>query len=212
MGKTEKPSANKTTPILRLREAMSNGASATEIAAVAAEVDALLAAEHERVYRVCLKFLGNPDTAKDAAQDVMVKAYAKLPEFRGDSSLSTWLYSIARYHCFYIRRQTRNMLDDENFGQLLDDNPGALTILRRDERIALFQEAAEAVLTPLERKAVHLRYVEMVSQDQLTELLGLDNASGGRGLLQRCRRKLEREIRRRLEEMGHGTSFVRRTL
>ena len=68
--------------------------------------------------------------------------------------------------------------------------------------------AAKRGLTSEEQEAVYLRYVEGMPQDAITEMLGLEG-SGARGLLQRCRRKLGRELRDQLEQMGHGTSFIR---
>lgn len=55
---------------------------------------------------------------------------------------------------------------------------------------------------------MHLRYVEEVGLDEITLLLGLTEASGARGVLQRCKRKLARELGRRLQELGQGPSLV----
>jgi RNA polymerase sigma factor (sigma-70 family) len=85
-----------------------------------------------------------------------------------------------------------------------------LSRLRERERRELLRVAAAAVLDPREQEAVQLRYVDGLSQDSITALLGLEG-SGARGLLQRCRRKLGQELRRRLDAMGHGPSFVRKT-
>ena len=62
------------------------------------------------------------------------------------------------------------------------------------------------------QEAVALRYVEHLPVDEITSLLGLTDKSGARGVLQRCKRKLKRELSRRLAELGHGTSFVRGSL
>src|SRR5689334_16903611 len=45
----------------------------------------------------CLRGLGVPQAAlDDAAQEVFVVVHRRLPEFRGESSLRTWLYAIVR--------------------------------------------------------------------------------------------------------------------
>jgi len=198
--------------IMRLAEAMLTRGKPGEQARAAAAVDALFRAEQGRVYAICLKFLGHAEWAHDAAQDVMLIAYSKLPEFRGQSSFRSWIYGIARFRCYDLRRKKREALSDDGFNEIVDEDPSALSQLRRRERMLLMREAAAAVLDATEQRAVHLRYVEQVSQDEIARLLNLESASGGRGLLQRCRRKLNREIRRRLEEMGHGSSFVRSTV
>ena len=57
------------------------------------------------------------------------------------------------------------------------------------------------------RVAGYLRYVEGLSQEEITVILRLESATGGRGLLQRCRRKLERELREELARIGHRSTF-----
>ena len=43
--------------------------------------------------------LGDPTQAEDATHDVFLKAYRKLGEFKGRSSVRTWLYRITINHC-----------------------------------------------------------------------------------------------------------------
>jgi RNA polymerase sigma-70 factor (ECF subfamily) len=136
-------------------------------------------------------------------------AWVKLPEFRGDSSFGTWLYGISRNLCFRaMRKRGENLLAADGVVEEADPRASALSTLRRREREDLLRRAS-LVLQPLEQEAVHLRYVEHLPQDRITEVLGLESASGARGLLQRCRRKLGREMNRLLGELGHGTSFIR---
>lgn len=46
------------------------------------------------VYNLALRLVGNPSDAEDLAQDSLIRALRALPGFRGDSSLSTWVYRI----------------------------------------------------------------------------------------------------------------------
>ena len=46
------------------------------------------------VYNLALRLVGNPTDAEDLAQDALLLALKALPNFRGDSSLSTWMYRI----------------------------------------------------------------------------------------------------------------------
>ncbi|MCC6488276.1 MAG: sigma-70 family RNA polymerase sigma factor [Candidatus Hydrogenedentes bacterium] len=49
----------------------------------------------DRVYNVVYRFLGNRDDALDVSQEVFVRAYRGIGEFRGNAQVYTWLYSIA---------------------------------------------------------------------------------------------------------------------
>jgi RNA polymerase sigma-70 factor (ECF subfamily) len=179
--------------------------------ALAARIDALFAACQGRVYAVCRRMTGSEEAALDLAQDTLLTGYRKLHDFRGESAFGTWLYGIARGLCMNAIRRKREVLSEDGLIEAGDPSASVLAGLRREERDELVRQAA-ASLTPLEQEAIHLRYVEDVPQERITELLGITQASGARGVLQACRRQLARELRARLEQMGHGTSFFRASL
>jgi RNA polymerase sigma-70 factor (ECF subfamily) len=49
----------------------------------------------DRVYRLAWRMAGDETLARDFTQDTFIRAFDKLADFRGDSSLATWLHSIA---------------------------------------------------------------------------------------------------------------------
>lgn len=49
----------------------------------------------QKIVHTCYGIIGNMDDARDIAQDVFVDIWQKIDSFRGDSSLSTWIYRIA---------------------------------------------------------------------------------------------------------------------
>lgn len=68
----------------------------------------LVRAHQSRVRLVCLTFLGSAAEADDAAQDVFVKAFQALPDFKGDASFGTWIVRIADNYCRdVLRKRTR---------------------------------------------------------------------------------------------------------
>lgn len=171
-------------------------------------LDALFASCQTRVYALCRRMTGSEEAALDLAQDTLLTGYRKLPDFRGDSAFGTWLYGIARGLCMNAIRRKREMLSEDGVLETGDPSASVLAGMRREEREELVRQAA-AALSPLEQEAVHLRYVEDMPQDRITEVLGITQASGARGVLQRCRRILARELKARLDALGHGTSFLR---
>jgi RNA polymerase sigma-70 factor, ECF subfamily len=179
---------------------------------LADEIDALFAAHQARVYGVCRHMVRDPEQAQELAQEVLLTAWRRLPEFRGEAAFSTWLYSIARHTCFNAIRKRQELLSDDGVLESTDPAAGVMSSLHRHQRQELLRLAAEAVLDPLEQEAVHLRYVEQLPQETITDLLDISDASGARGVLQRCRRKLGRELRGRLATLGHGSTFMRGSL
>jgi len=47
------------------------------------------------MYRLALRFLGNPDDAQDACQEVLIRVVTRLGTFEGRSKFSTWAYTVA---------------------------------------------------------------------------------------------------------------------
>jgi RNA polymerase sigma-70 factor (ECF subfamily) len=147
------------------------------------------------------RMLGRYDVGRDVAQDVFVKAWSNLEAFRGQASVSTWLYTITRNACNdYLRaRAARPFEVDE---RAADAKPPVVEndALRRLEA----EEAAQIVgrlmrtsrLRPDERRAFTLHYGYDVPLQTLTRQLGLANPSGVRATLVSATRKLRRSADR----------------
>lgn len=194
-----------------LARSLRQAATPAERRAASEAVSALLASEQDRVYGLCLRLLGERERAREVAQDTLMAAYEQLGSFRGEASFSTWIYRIARYKCFNALRKRQDLLSEDGVLEARDPAATVYARLRGQERAELLRQASAAALGPLEQEAVYLRYTERLPLAQITEILDLEGASGARGLLQTCRRKLRRELVQRIEGLGHGRSFVGET-
>jgi RNA polymerase sigma-70 factor (ECF subfamily) len=174
-------------------------------------VNAIFAQHQDRIYRVCLRFVGEPQAARELAQETFLTAYRRLAHYEGTGSFFSWLYGIARFKSYNAIQKHKDVLTSDGILEEADPTRGVYYDLRRSERLAVLQAASAAVLDPIEQETVYLRYARGMGQDRITEVLGLTDKSGARGVLQRCRRKLSRELRRRLLELGHSSSFFRET-
>ena len=172
------------------------------------ELDRLFDAHRGRLLSLCRRMVRDPERAEELVQETLLVAYKKLPEFEGSARFGTWIYGIARHLSLNAIRKKKELLVEDGVVEAADIDPGVLAALQRHERIALLEAAATAVLDPTEQEAVHMRYVLNVPLDRIDTVLGL-GGSGARGLLQRCKRKLGRELRRRLSELGEGSSLFR---
>src|SRR5712692_6365347 len=59
----------------------------------------LMSLYQNKVFRLAYSMLGNPAVAEEASQDIFIRVWKALAGYRGQSSLSTWIYSIARNTC-----------------------------------------------------------------------------------------------------------------
>jgi RNA polymerase sigma-70 factor (ECF subfamily) len=57
-----------------------------------------------KVGQLTFQLLRERERAEDAAQEILLRAFEKMPHFRGESEFSTWLYRIALNYCLEVRR------------------------------------------------------------------------------------------------------------
>jgi RNA polymerase sigma-70 factor (ECF subfamily) len=138
----------------------------------------LLEKHQARVYRFGMKMCGEAEDARDVLQDTLFAAARSLPEFRGGSSVSTWLYAIARSFCVKKRRTSKfapqelDSLDADEVGEVADPRRSP------DEEAAgqqLEARLGEAIgsLEPMYREVLVLRDVEGLPAAEVAEVLGL---------------------------------------
>jgi RNA polymerase sigma-70 factor (ECF subfamily) len=71
-----------------------------------AALEALLARHEARLYRFARRLCRHHEDAEDVLQESLLAAARGLSRFRGASSVSTWLYTIARSYCIKKRRRS----------------------------------------------------------------------------------------------------------
>ncbi|HET9595558.1 MAG TPA: RNA polymerase sigma factor [Anaeromyxobacteraceae bacterium] len=145
-----------------------------------AALERLLERHQGRVFRFGLKMCGSEDDAKDVLQETLIAAARSLRDFRGGSSLSTWLYTIARSFCIKQRRTGKHA--PQHVASLEDGSGEAQGV--PDARRAPDEEAAGAeveaalrgaigALDPKYREVLVLRDVEGLPAAEVAEVLGL---------------------------------------
>lgn len=145
----------------------------------------------------------------EVVQDVLLEAWAKLPEYRPDARFASFLFGVAANKCANIRRKRHDVLTEDGLIELASVERDLLDRLADKDRDDLVEAAARAVLDATEQEVVQLRWVLDYPLDEIADLVGLADADAVRVALQRCRRRMQREIHRRLRAGGHGTSFLR---
>lgn len=166
-----------------------------------AALDELFGRYHSRVALWCLRIAGDRDRAADLAQDVMIKAYRGLATFRGGSKFSTWLFTIARNHCFNAAKSRSRdpalAVEPEWLEALTANEETPQEQVERRNTEAIAQELLDGALTDDERRSMVLHYRDELPLDAVTRLLGLTNDSGAKACIVSAKRKLKRAWERR---------------
>ena len=149
--------------------------------------EALYRTHSSAVYAVCRRMLSDDRAARELLQDVFVRAWERLPSFRGESSLATWLHRIGVN--MVLERVRSSKREASRRGDAADDSPGRSTERDTDARLDL--ESALATLPAGARQVFVLHDVYGYSHDEIATLVGIAAATA-RVQLWRARRALMR--------------------
>jgi len=122
-----------------------------------------------RVFRLACSILRNEAAAEDAAQEVFIRLWKALPQFRGESSLSTWIYAISRNTCL-----TR--LKRERIRETLPLEEGKVASIPSPQGDPVGEQEIRALVERLPekyRQVLVLFYFEERSYEQVAEALAL---------------------------------------
>jgi RNA polymerase sigma-70 factor (ECF subfamily) len=163
----------------------------------------LFEAHKDRVYSIALRFFGDSATAMDIAQDVFLKLFLRIGDFRGESRFETWLYRMAANACLdHKRRLVRWAPFVSDVVDLMrSKSEGALDGLLREEFQGGVQRAIEK-LPAEQRIVVVLRYTEGLSYDDIAEILRISNGTVA-SRLNRAHKTLERRLSH-MKKAGSG--------
>ncbi|RYD93843.1 MAG: sigma-70 family RNA polymerase sigma factor [Sphingobacteriales bacterium] len=146
------------------------------------------------VFTLALRYVKNREDAEEVAQDAFVKAYRALPDFRGQSKFSTWLYTIATTSALTRLRKkeldTRSLDDDTVFARAntLDGGLSANTIEAKS-RTELVTRALR-LLGPDDAHVLTLFYKGEQSLEEIAAILGIE-ANAAKVRLHRARTRLK---------------------
>ena len=172
-----------------------------------------LVRRHEkRVYAVALRSSGSPEDAEDITQEVFLRAWRSIEEFRGDSGFSTWLFRITMNLCVdharhkHAQPQTQPLVmgEEESERPLPDTAPTPEEHLDNSE---LGRELAAALdeVSEEHRRIVLLRDVSGMSYTEIAEVLEISEGTV-KSRLSRARIALRKVLLRRVNLLPSAAS------
>lgn len=132
----------------------------------------------EQVYRIALRMCGNAADADEAAQEAFLAAWKGLPNFRGDSQFSTWLYQLTTHAAIDLMRREKRQIATEDITEVSapDPAPGPQQQAERRETQEAVRDAI-LQLTPEYRQIVVLRFLEDLSYEEIGAALKLPSGT-----------------------------------
>jgi RNA polymerase sigma-70 factor (ECF subfamily) len=178
-----------------------------------AALETLLLRYQPRLYRFGLRMCGNVDDAGEIAQESLISMARSLADFRGDSSISSWLYTIARRFCIKKRRRSKfapageEALDAPGStpaAQLADSAPNPEQAASNRELAAALTRAI-GTLDPAQREVLVLRDVEGLPASDVAAILHV-SVEAVKSRLHRARVALRAELAPVLGRPASGSS------
>jgi RNA polymerase sigma factor (sigma-70 family) len=121
---------------------------------------------------VCMKYLKNEDLAKDAVQQVFIKAITELHKYKVDY-FKSWLYMVAKNYCLMqLRDKNKETVEikDQNYSTPYEQVDTTLHIEK--EKQLTNMEIALQQLSVEQKQCVTLFYLQKLSYQQITEQTG----------------------------------------
>jgi RNA polymerase sigma factor (sigma-70 family) len=130
------------------------------------------------VFTLVLRFTDNREDAEEIAQDVFVKAYRSLADFRGDSKFSTWLFTITRTTCLsFLRRKKLDTqsLDNERIGLQMENRESGFNanLVEQKSRHTMLSQAI-SMLNVDDAQVLNLFYKAEQTLEEIGKIMRLD--------------------------------------
>jgi len=152
-----------------------------------AAFDRLVLKHKDKLFNLVYWYLGDYEQANDCTQEIFIKIFKNLKQFRFESAFSTWLYKIAMNTCknmfksAFHKWQKRTVPLERPKGsrgknpvlEIPDEAPSPANGLERKERLLLIREAIGA-LPEEQKQVVMLRDIQGMSYEEISEVTGIN--------------------------------------
>ena len=137
----------------------------------------------KKAYNFAFRMLRDKEEAEDATQEAFLRVFDKIDTFSGNSSFSTWFFTVLNNVCLDILRkrarrvntisinQTKDA-EDEFELQIEDSSPGPYEELQKKTAMELLEESLE-LLSQEHKEVIILRDINGFEYEDIAKILGV---------------------------------------
>ncbi len=152
------------------------------------------------VFNICYRMTGNRHDAEDTTQDVFIKIFHSIGNFRGDSAVKSWIYRIAVNACLNRERRRKLtswvsldfLMNGRTEFQPRDESSSPDINLEQAERERIVQQAIQS-LPSRQKTALVLQRYDDLSYQQIAEIMET-TTSAVESLIHRAKENLSRKL------------------
>jgi RNA polymerase sigma factor (sigma-70 family) len=187
---------------------MDKGLSDNEIVALVRKGDqqafgGLVTRYQNYVFTIILRYLPSREDAEEVAQDVFVKAYRGLADFRGDCKFSTWLFTISTTSAISFLRKNKLRivsLDDERISAQTHLPHSNLKANQAEQQsTSAMVNSAIRLLSADDEQVITLFYKAEQSLEEIAQILGIETNTV-KVRLHRARQRLKEKMTRQFSQ------------
>jgi RNA polymerase sigma-70 factor (ECF subfamily) len=144
-------------------------------------IESIVSVHFADLVRLCASILDNQAEAQDAAQETLIAAIKNLRNFRGDSALKTWLFSIGINTCRgrlrkrKSRQRIQTLLERLHWVEPPHPPLPENQLIQRENKVAIWQAVDQ--LDEKHRLPIILRYVHELSTAEIAETLQIQEGT-----------------------------------
>ena len=142
----------------------------------------LIAIHQKNIFSIAYRIAGNQNDAEDMAQEVLIKIFKNLNQFKGNSKFSTWLYRVTTNTCLDMKKKIMKH-SSYSLDQNLETDEGSISTEIQDnsptpeqyaEQNAVQRAVNQAIsnLNDQHKKVIILRDVQGFSYEEIADMLG----------------------------------------
>jgi RNA polymerase sigma-70 factor (ECF subfamily) len=149
------------------------------------------------VFTLALRFTKNREDAEEVSQDIFIKVYRSLADFRGASKFSTWLYTIVNTTCITFLRKKRletQSLDNEKVFEAADSVDSGMRANQVEQKSRAYMvNQAIRLLSPDDGAIITLFYKGEQTLEEIAKILGIE-PNTAKVRLHRARTRLKEKM------------------
>lgn len=134
----------------------------------------------DRIQRICRYYNSNPENQKDMYQEVLVNIWKSLDNFKGNSSVSTWVYRVAvNTSLTFTGKAFKEMklivdVDAENFNHVIDED---ILDSKQKQELQFEELQKELNLLSVIDKALISLMLEGLSMKEISDVIGITESN-----------------------------------
>ena len=151
------------------------------------------------VFTIVLRYVKSREDAEEVSQDIFIKAYRSLADFKGASKFSTWLYTITTTTCLsFLRKKKLDMhsLDNEKVFAVADNIDGGMSAnqIEQKSKVNMVNEAIK-LLSPDDAQVITLFYKGEQTLEEIAAIMGKE-PNAVKVQLHRARTRLKEKMQK----------------